>query len=151
MHEDNKLGAVRLTKQRQVILEELKKVTTHPTADEVYMMVKSKLPKISIATVYRNLEELNKSGFVLKIESAGSQKRFDANPKPHIHIKCLECSKVSDIWDDFEIPSNYKNLNTDFTILGYEFILYGICGKCRKAKSSLVKHLCKSFETTKQD
>ncbi len=126
----DKLGAARLTKQRQIILEELKKVKTHPTADEVYFMVRDKLPKISIATVYRNLEALSNTGYVLKIESAGSQKRFDGNANPHLHIRCIRCGKVRDIDERFEISEDYKNIKTDFKILGCDFSLYGICKDC---------------------
>jgi Fur family transcriptional regulator, ferric uptake regulator len=132
MQNQDKLGAVRLTKQRQIILEELKKVKTHPTADEVYIMVRDKLPKISIATVYRNLEALSNTGYVLKIESAGSQKRFDGNTHPHFHIRCINCGKVRDIEKNFKIPDDYKNIKTDFKILGYDFSLYGICKECDK-------------------
>ena len=48
-----------MTKQRKVILEELRKSTTHPSADEVYRMVRHRLPRISLGTVYRNLEVLS--------------------------------------------------------------------------------------------
>ncbi|MBW2706713.1 MAG: transcriptional repressor, partial [Deltaproteobacteria bacterium] len=48
-----------MTRQRQVILEELRKVDTHPSADEVYEMVRKRLPRISLGTVYRNLEILS--------------------------------------------------------------------------------------------
>ncbi|MBW2644383.1 MAG: transcriptional repressor, partial [Deltaproteobacteria bacterium] len=46
----------RITKQRQVILEELRKLNTHPSADEIYKVVRRHLPRISLGTVYRNLE-----------------------------------------------------------------------------------------------
>ena len=49
---------MRLTNQRKIILEELRAVTTHPTADEVYGMVRKRMPRISLGTVYRNLEVL---------------------------------------------------------------------------------------------
>ena len=46
----------RMTKQRRIILEELRKVRSHPTADEIYAMVRRRLPRISLGTVYRNLD-----------------------------------------------------------------------------------------------
>ncbi|HKI82610.1 MAG TPA: transcriptional repressor, partial [Pseudodesulfovibrio sp.] len=57
----------RLSKQRKVILEELRKVKSHPTADEVYDMVRKIIPRISLGTVYRNLEFLSSKGLVLKL------------------------------------------------------------------------------------
>jgi len=72
------LPNMRLTTQRQIILEELAKVTSHPTANEVYDMVRKRLPRIGLGTVYRNLELMADSGVILKIEVGGTQKRFDA-------------------------------------------------------------------------
>ncbi len=91
---------MRLTTQRQVILEELGKVTSHPTANEVYDMVRKRLPRIGLGTVYRNLELMAETGIILKIEVGGTQKRFDATVDPHYHIRCISCGKV----DDVDIP-----------------------------------------------
>ncbi|MCJ7604005.1 MAG: transcriptional repressor, partial [Desulfobulbaceae bacterium] len=76
MEAKNKL---RMTKQRQVILEELRKVKTHPTADDMYQMLRKKMPKISLGTVYRNLEILSESGIIQKLDVGGTQKRFDGD------------------------------------------------------------------------
>ena len=65
-----------MTRQRPVILEELKNLTTHPTADELYSMVRRRLPRISLGTVYRNLEILSEMGLAQKLESAGAQRRY---------------------------------------------------------------------------
>jgi len=52
----------RNTRQRQVVLEELRKLTSHPTAAELYEITRARLPKISLGTVYRNLEVLAENG-----------------------------------------------------------------------------------------
>jgi len=57
----------RMTRQRRIILEELRKVDSHPTADEVYEMVRRQLPRISLGTVYRNLEILSREGLIQKV------------------------------------------------------------------------------------
>ena len=57
-----------MTRQRQIILEELRKVVTHPSADEVYEMVRKRLPRISLGTIYRNLEILSENGDIQKLE-----------------------------------------------------------------------------------
>ena len=66
----------RMTRQRMVILEELRKVKTHPTADELYAMVRTRMPRISLGTVYRNLDFLTESKEILKLESAKSGTSF---------------------------------------------------------------------------
>ena len=48
----------RMTRQRKVILDTLRRLKTHPTADEVFSIVRKQLPRISLGTVYRNLELL---------------------------------------------------------------------------------------------
>lgn len=123
---------VRMTKQREVILEELSKVTSHPTADEVYEMVKKKLPRISLGTIYRNLEILSECGMIKKMEIGGMQKRFDATIENHYHIRCTVCGRIDDI--DGELMENIADRFDD--LIGYKIIdhrleLIGICPSCR--------------------
>jgi len=124
----------RLSKQRKVILEELQKVKSHPTADEVFDMVRKIIPRISLGTVYRNLEFLCTKGLVLKLGAPGAQKRFDGNPEPHPHIRCAVCTRVTDVECEIEVPvipdtctNGYKILNTNV-----EFV--GICPQCQKVQ-----------------
>ncbi len=60
-----------MTRQRSIILEELRNVCTHPSADEIYEMVRRRLPRISLGTVYRNLEILCELREIQKIETGG--------------------------------------------------------------------------------
>ena len=123
----------RITKQRQVILEELRKLNTHPSADEIYKVVRRRLPRISLGTVYRNLEVLSALGKIQKLELSGSLKRFDRNTKKHYHIRCVRCNRV----DDAPIaPLNqlendlYKA--TVFEIIGHNLEFIGLCPECSK-------------------
>ena len=127
---------MRLTTQRQIILEELGKVTSHPTANEVYDMVRKRLPRIGLGTVYRNLELMAETGIILKIEVGGTQKRFDATIEPHYHIRCLSCGKV----DDIELPV-MSEINTTaaeiskYQVLGHHIEFSGKCPMCQKKSS----------------
>ena len=126
---------MRLTTQRQIILEELAKVTSHPTANEVYDMVRRRLPRIGLGTVYRNLELMAESGLILKLEVGGTQKRFDATVSPHYHIRCIECGKV----DDIEIPvqqhiNEVATKSCDYHILGHHIEFSGICDGCTQSR-----------------
>ena len=85
------------TNQRRVIIEELRKLKSHPTADELYEVVRRRLPTISLGTVYRNLEVLSDCGEILKLEFAGKQRRFDGDIRRHCHLRCLACGAVEDI------------------------------------------------------
>lgn len=121
-----------MTRQRQVIMEELRKTCSHPGADEVYNLVRRRLPRISLGTVYRNLEMLSAMGEIQKIEIGGSLKRFDGNIAPHYHIRCLRCQKVVDapvaVLEDIEKCLKGK---TDFTIIGHRLEFLGLCPQCQ--------------------
>jgi Fur family ferric uptake transcriptional regulator len=69
----------RITRQCAVILEELRKLDTHPTADELCGIVRRRLPRISLGTVYRNLDYFVTMGEIVRLDSASSSMRFDGN------------------------------------------------------------------------
>jgi len=120
-----------MTRQRKVILEELHKVRTHPSADEVYEMVRRRLPRISLGTVYRNLEILSESGDIQKLEPGSSLKRFDGNPQAHHHIRCVRCDRIvdADFGVEIKIHNDHKH-NGDFKITGHRLEFMGICPAC---------------------
>jgi Fur family ferric uptake transcriptional regulator len=122
---------LRMTRQREVILEELRKVNTHPSADEVYEMVRKRLPRISLGTVYRNLEILSESGVIQKLEPGCTLKRFDGNPSEHSHIRCIRCDRIADVpmIPGFEIDLEQINAS-DFEITGHRLEFLGVCPQC---------------------
>jgi Fur family ferric uptake transcriptional regulator len=125
---------VRKTKQREVILEELAKLCAHPSADELYGFVKKRLPRISLGTVYRNLEMLTREGLISRIDTAGSQMRFDAETGDHQHIRCLRCGRIDDV------PAGALRARcgervakeTGYRVLGRRVEYIGMCPACGK-------------------
>ncbi len=118
---------LRMTRQRKVILEELCKVKTHPSADEVYEMVRKRLPRISLGTVYRNLEILSESGDIQKLEPGCSLKRFDGDTSAHCHIRCVRCDRIADApLPDVKFDME-KVESTDFEITGHRLDFLGLC------------------------
>lgn len=125
----------RMTSQREVIIEELRNVKTHPTADQVYDIVRKRLPKISLGTVYRNLEVLSDLNLIKKLEVGGTQKRFDGNIDDHYHIRCKVCGKVEDISVDaisVNCLEDINSLSKGYTELTFSLELIGICPDCAK-------------------
>jgi Fur family ferric uptake transcriptional regulator len=122
--------------QRQVILEELQREKTHPSAQEIFERVRHRLPKISLGTVYRNLEQLAAQGVIRKIEAGGGQRRFDGELSDHYHVRCLYCGRV----DDAPLPL-LSRLNqtfgkmSEYTILSHRLEFVGICPRCREASN----------------
>ena len=133
--EDNPKFPLRMTRQRKVILDELRKVTSHPTADEIYNMVRRQLPGISLGTVYRNLEILSESGMIQKLESGGSARRYDGNPKMHYHIRCVRCEQVCDFpVGTLSALDSAIRKGCGYEILGYRLEFIGLCPKCKKGQ-----------------
>lgn len=121
---------MRNTRQRTIILEKLRSVTSHPTADDVFAMTREALPRISLGTVYRNLELLTRQGDILCLENGGSQKRFDGNTMPHHHVRCSECGRVGDVKADLPLPSLAGVWVEGFTLTGAEVVFEGVCDRC---------------------
>ena len=135
----NTLGFRRNTKQRQVILDELRRDHTHPTAAELYECVQRRLPRISLGTVYRNLELLATDGTIQKLELTGSEARFDAIASPHYHVRCSGCGRVDDVpeIDADEVSSftadllgNLLERPGGYHIEGHRLEFYGLCPDC---------------------
>ncbi len=124
---------LRMTNQREVIIEELKRLNSHPTADELYEIVRKRLPHISLATVYRNLEQLSEAGIIKKLEYPGRQKRFDGNTSEHSHIKCIKCGRIADV--AVKPRSDLKDMIDDamgFKVLEAKIDFTGLCPECQR-------------------
>ena len=131
---------LRMTHQREVILDELGKAKSHPTADSLYDRVKKRLPRISLATVYRNLEILSEAGIIKKLEISGRQKRFDWDLEQHDHIYCVQCHRV----DNIEIERDQKlslppENDKGYQIAGCRVEFFGVCPKCLKKNARTTK------------
>ena len=122
----------RNTAQRRVILEALKQANTHPTAYEVYERVRKRLPRISLGTVYRNLEMLASRGIIQRLDLGGGQRRFDADTEEHYHVRCLQCGKVKDIHVESPLPVEGMGIDSSgYKILGARVEFQGLCPECR--------------------
>jgi Fur family ferric uptake transcriptional regulator len=123
----------RMTHQRQVILDEIRKVKTHPTADEVYELVRKRLPRISLGTVYRNLEILSARDLIQRIGPASQQMRFDGDTKDHYHLRCVSCGRVEDapMISVDGLEDAVRN-QSDYSITGHRLEFMGICPACRQ-------------------
>jgi Fur family ferric uptake transcriptional regulator len=134
-HAHNQAKQRRNTPQRRVILEELQASHSHPTAAELFALVRQKLPRISLGTVYRNLEVLCEDGHINKLELAGVETRFDAITQPHLHIRCTRCHKVEDLPDSGLMARPPAEM-AGYLVEGSRQEFYGICPACRQHSSN---------------
>ncbi len=132
VNKTSELIMLKKSKQRDEILKILLKKNYHPTTEDIYMLVKKKLPNVGIATIYRNLEQLNRIGTVVKIDLPDGAACYDGNVEKHHHIICNECGKVNDVWLDHDITNyvNFKKVIPDYMVTGYRIDFQGKCNKC---------------------
>ena len=83
--------------QRNLVYDIIQVSCDHPTADMVYLRAKQTMPKISLGTVYRNLNELVELGKILRINVPGDSDRFDKMLVKHSHFFCEKCKSILDI------------------------------------------------------
>lgn len=122
---------MRYSKQRELILNAVLKNRIHPTAENVYRLLKEDYPELSLGTVYRNLNYLAENNMLKKINVPDGSDRFDGTLARHQHLICRNCGKVSDINVDelAKIKDSIKKTNgfeIDIDTLAFE----GICDEC---------------------
>ena len=126
----------RNSRQRDTILEELRKVKTHPSATVLYNAVRKRIPNISLGTVYRNLDQMAKKGIINKLEMGDAEARFDCVTKKHYHIHCTKCGKVDDVYElSYENKEvEMKKIINGYQVSGYQMNILGICPACLRDK-----------------
>jgi Fe2+ or Zn2+ uptake regulation protein len=122
----------RFTEQRAAVYRFICGTTTHPNADEVFQRVRSHVPGISLATVYKSLETLVNCGLAAKLTYSDGSARYDSRTDPHYHVRCLSCGLVRDIPGQLAagaMGSLTQGLD-GFLITGYRLELTGFCSHC---------------------
>ena len=122
----------RCTCQRTVILDYIKGVRIHPTAETVFINARKKLPQISLGTVYRNIQFLVDKGKIIELST--EPKRYDGVTDKHVHYVCKRCDTVYDIINIRSNLDNLKYIPRVGSVDSYQIYLTGICNKCKKKK-----------------
>ena len=120
------------SKQREIILDTLKNNVVHPTAEYIYEILKKEDSKISLATLYRNLNQLAENGIIKKIDGLESSSHYDHNTHAHYHFICDNCKKVFDVSCGIA-PDIEKKIEdeTGFIVSSHDIIIHGICKNCK--------------------
>jgi len=122
----------RFTPQRQHVYDVVLQKRDHPTAEEVFIRAKKKMPDISHATVYNCLDALVKCGLVRQVQLERGATRFCPNMREHGHFHCDSCGSVLDV----DLPRELccLALPTGFQVGHYEIAIHGVCADCAKKK-----------------
>ena len=129
-------AGIAATEQRRAIYRALMETADHPTAETVYLRIRKRAPRLSLATVYRNLRLFAETGIIDEVATGASFARFDGNTRPHHHLICRKCGSVADFYskslDEF-VPS--RTGLDGFEIQSAKMNLFGVCASCGAARS----------------
>lgn len=127
--------SIKLTKQRQVILDLIQNSDGHMTADQIHTVLKEQDVKIGIATVYRNLNTLFDQKLINRVRHPELGFIYDKNTHDHYHFRCVECDKIQDV----EVPYQdhvHELVENELgvVVLSHDMNFEGICSECLKKK-----------------
>jgi Fur family ferric uptake transcriptional regulator len=124
----------RVTAQRTLLLDLLRKGGGHVDADELYRLARKKNSRISLSTVYRNLQVFKKMGLIEERHFDEEHHHYEVKSgEEHQHLLCIGCGRVIEF--DFPAVKKFrKGIGTkyDFDVTGVEIHLSGLCSDCRK-------------------
>ncbi len=118
-----------MTKYSKAILQIINNSNEHLTAEQIFFRLKSMFPKVVLATVYNNLNQLSEQEQIRKITLENAADRYDKTYR-HDHLICKKCGKISDI-PLFDLTENLQK-EIGVEICSYDLKLFYICGECRK-------------------
>jgi Fe2+ or Zn2+ uptake regulation protein len=120
-----------LTSQRRAVLEALKEFKGHPSAEEVYLVVKKRNPKVALGTVYQALSVLEEIGLIEAKHWSESPVRYDLNTDPHYDIRCTKCGEVAEISGvEFEDLAARVQEHTPYRVTSTALVIEGVCPDC---------------------
>ncbi len=122
----------RNTIQQALVLEAVRSLGSHATADDIFREASSHYANLSRATVYRVLKRLNEEGKIALIELSGAAEHYDHEVKPHYHLRCVKCGQIFDADMPYlgQLEQNIKD-KQGFVILGYDLMFRCICPHCQ--------------------
>jgi len=120
-----------LTSQRRAVLEALAEAQGHPSAEDVYLIVKRKNPRVALGTVYQALSVLEEVGVIGSKHWAESPTRYDLNLDPHLDIRCVRCGEVSEVPGVAldAVEERIRN-NTPYRVTRATMVVEGLCPSC---------------------
>ncbi|MBI3795908.1 MAG: transcriptional repressor [Deltaproteobacteria bacterium] len=125
----------RATRQLAAVYQALQGDHSHPSADEVYQRVRRTLPRISLGTVYRNLQRLVTEGKIRMFLLGERIARYDPMVAEHDHFICQRCGRVEDVLLERNRQVNLAPLvNQGFTVTAHSLAIHGLCQKCGRVR-----------------
>lgn len=128
------------THQRQVIYETVMSLPGHPSPEAIYAEVRGKIPSISLATVYKNIQTFLDSGVFKKVSTYHGALRVEPNLEAHHHLVCVRCRSIMDVDEDKIEPVRLRQrLPRGFQVTRIAVDILGICESCASARERKTK------------
>lgn len=128
-----------LPRNDRAVLEALQSTEQHPTAIELYDMVRQKYPRMGRATVYRALQRLEAAGLALAVGRDTRGRHYDAHTARHDHAVCSECGQLFDLATPRDaLPAEalsrfyHAAQAVGLEPVTWEMRVHGRCARCRK-------------------
>lgn len=120
------------SKQRDIVLQYMKNIHAHVSAEQIFEDLNKDHKTISLATVYRNLNVLVQMKELKKIAHPVYGYVYDYGQKPHYHLHCIRCDKIYDMPMSYMLELDSKlQENSDVTVLSHEIMVEGVCAECK--------------------
>jgi len=127
----------RRTRQLAAVWEVVSAAHDHPTADDVYARVRRMLPRVSLGTVYRNLQKLVAQRRVRVVQLVDRAARYDGMMQDHDHFLCERCGAVTDvIRTEAVTPDNQVLDRAGYAVRAHALTFYGLCPACDGTKAN---------------
>ncbi|HSV74901.1 MAG TPA: transcriptional repressor [Chthonomonadales bacterium] len=128
---------MRVTRQREAVLEALCELRCHPTAEEVHARVRQRLPHVSLGTVYRILASLVADGTAASLSLIDGPRRYDLPGEVHHHLVCSRCGAIDDVPDVVAAEArDAVERATGYAVESLRLKWVGVCPTCRAAGSA---------------
>ena len=126
----------RTTRQLTAVYETLQGDHSHPSAEEIHQRVQKTSPRVSLGTVYRNLQRLTEEGKIRTVRLGERSARYDPTLEDHDHFICQRCGRVDDIWLKRDRRVNLAPLvSKGFTVLDHSLAIHGLCPQCKQRRT----------------
>ena len=128
---DNNL---KVTPQRIAILEEIE-AAGHIDVDKLYEVLLITFPSISLATVYKNVNQMYELNVLEVIKAPNHKLQYEIAKEPHIHLACNACGSVMDMDRCVDELMHAAESESGYRLNHSTVVLDGICPSCQ-AKSA---------------
>ncbi len=133
------MKVVKNSKKRDAVRAYIMGTDSHPTAEEIYAKVRTIFPRISLGTVYRNLNQMEESGEIKRLSFTDGPDHYDYNTSTHYHYICRKCGRI------YDMPTGVKDAilkaveaGAPGTVESHDLVFYGVCNECRNSSGNLL-------------